>query len=671
MTLCADAGAIGAWPWLDPDDKAVCERSLSVLLRAGALGRGDAAWGALAIERGVGAPPGRSIPWAGWALRVCGRASSPAAAGDAAVAVALVAAGGIEGAPDALARGALAGRLLAQHVDEARVHGWLLGLAELAEASWPDNPVVASAASGAAVARSAAGGARETVALWTAPALLSGDDPAPARRFGEAVTEPLWLIDGLVRLWLDPAAPDLAAPTLTPLLARWLRDADLAPPLLRALAGERASPVRRREIHDLLAGRPYRAALAARARGALTSAREIAASAPSARPSERGLADAQRAFVDMLGERLRFFEGLMSFRDVLGAGAALGPPRALGGPASRDDAGADLRAAVASLVEAAPWSESWEVQRFGVLGSREQPVGHWFVRATILMALIEIEEVGRDARADAAALLDEIPAGELRYFGDFRELPPDADDLAIMLQLAAATGAARERAETWIEVMLANVGDDGVVPTWFYRGPAGPTTPGAAWAGDDCSAVRLNLLAGLLSFDAARFARVIDANARRVLDAASPDGIRGACFYDGPYTDLAFLRFARLYRQHRERAGDAPHATDVAEVEAATLARMLGAQRLDGGFGTPLWTAACLEGAAMSGSPDPLLIERGLRYLGERQLVDGSWPAEPLYRTPMKHGREGHHQGRALTTALCARGLAAARSRLRGGERRA
>ncbi|WP_434046334.1 MULTISPECIES: hypothetical protein [Sorangium] len=668
MTLAADAGATAAWPWLDPADKGVCERSWSAFLRAGALWRGDAAWGALAIERGVGAPSGRSIPWAGWALRICGRVSSPAAAGDAAVAVALVAAGGVDGAPDALARGALAGRLLAQHAEEARVHRWLLGLAELTEAAWEHNPVVA----GAALARSDAGGAREAVALWTAAALLAGDDPAPARRFGEAVTAPLWLLDGLVRLWLDPAVPDLAAPTLTPLLALWLRDPELAPPLLRALAGERASPVRRREIHSLLAARPYRAALAARVRGALASAREIAASAPRARPSGRGLAEAQREFVDALGERLRFFEGLMSFRDVIGAGAALGPPRAQGDLAPADDAGADLRAATAYLLEATPWPESWEVQRFGVLGSREQPVGHWFVRATILMALIEIGEVGRDVRADAAALLDEIPAGELRYFGDFRELPPDADDLAIILQLIAATGAARERAETWIEVMLANVGDDGVVPTWFYRGPAGPTTPGVAWAGDDCSAVRLNLLAGLLSFDATRFARLIDANARRVLDAASPDGIQGACFYDGPYTDLAFLRFARLYRQHQERSLDAPRAAEIAAVEAAILSRMLGAQRLDGGFGTPLCTAACLEGAAMAAAPDPLLIERGLRNLGERQLVDGSWPAEPLYRTPMKHGREGHHQGRALTTALCARGFAAARSRLRrGGERRA
>ncbi|WP_437652219.1 hypothetical protein [Sorangium sp. So ce1182] len=669
MTLAAASGAAAAWPWLDPDDKAVCERSWSASLLAGALQRGDAAWGALAIERGVGAPAGRSIPWASWALRLCGRVGAPAAAGDAAVAVAAVAAGGIEGAPDALARGALAGRLLAQHVDEARAHRWLLGLAGLAEASWQRNPRAASAAAGALVAGAAAAGAREVVALWTAPALLAGDELAPARRFGEAVTAPLWLLDGLVRLWLDPDAPDLAAPTLTPLLALWLGGAELAPPLLFALAGERASPVRRREIHSLLATRPYRAALAASVRGALASAREVVAGAPRSRPTERGLAEAQGEFLDALAERLRFFEGLMSFRDVLAVGAALVPPRAQGDLSLPDVVRADLRAAVASLLESAPWPESWEVQRFGVLGSREQPVGHWFARATILMALLEIGEVERDVRADAAALLDEIPPGELRYFGAFRDLPPDADDLAIMLQLVAETGAARERAETWIEVMLANVDDDGVVPTWFYRGPAGPTTPGATWAGDDCTAVRLNLLAGLLSFDAARFARLIDANARRALDAASEDAIRGACFYDGAYTDLAFLRFARLYRR---RAGDAPRAAEIAAVEAAVLSRMLGSQRLDGGFGTPLRTAACLEAAAMADAPDPLLIERGLRYLGERQLVDGSWPAEPLYRAPVKHGREGHHEGRALTTALCARGFAAALSRLqRGGERRA
>ncbi|MGK3991268.1 hypothetical protein WME99_49925 [Sorangium sp. So ce136] len=639
----------------------MCERSWAALLATGAVQRGDPAWGALALERGMGAPEGRGIPWANLALRLCERVGVPAAAGDAAVAIAVVAAGGVEGAPDALARGALAARLLAQHAGEERAGRWLLGMAELAEASWHRNPVVARAGAGAA---DVAAGAREVVALWTAPALLAGDDLAAARRFGEAVTEPLWLLDGLVRLWLDPAVPDLAAPTLTPLLALWLRCADLAPPLLCALSGERASPVRRREIHSLLASRPYRVALAARLRGSLASASDIAASAPASSPTGRGLAEAKREFVATLGERLRFFEGLMSFRDLLGAGEARARSRAPGDRTSRDDAGADLRAAVEFLLDTAPWRESWEVQRFGVLGSREQPVGQWFARATILKALLE---VGSDVRAHVAALIDEIPAGELRYFGPFREVPPDSDLLSIMLELAVETGAAPGRVETWIDVMLANVDEDGIVPTWFYKSPLGATTSGTAWAGDDCTAVRLNLLAGLLCFDAARFARIIDANVRRVLAAASALGIQGASFYGASYTELAFLRFARLYLARVEAA---PRAVEVAAARAAILSRSLGSQRLDGGFGTPLWTAACLEGAAMMESPDPLLLERGLRYLSEHQLVDGSWPAEPLYRVPMKHGREGHLCGRALTTALCARGLAAARSRLaHGGER--
>ncbi|WP_437591899.1 hypothetical protein [Sorangium sp. So ce1000] len=662
MTLSPAGGVTDAWPWLDPGDRAVCDRAWSALVSGGALQRGEAAWGALAIERGVGTPPGYGVPWASWALRLCGRVSAPDAALDAAVAVVTVAAGGIEGAPDALARGALAARLLTRHAEDARAHGWLLGLAELAEASWRENPAMAIDGTGAMAATTAAG-AREAVALWTASALVAGDDLAPARRFGEAVAEPIWLLDGLVRLWLDPTVPDLAAPTLTPLFALWLRDAGLAPPLLRALSGERASPVRRREIHSLLATRPYRAALAARMRETLASARDVVVTSPRTSPSARCLAEAQREFLDALGERLRFFEGLMSFRDLLGVSEVREASRAQRDWTAHDDAGADLRAAVEFLLEMAPWQESWEVQRFGVLGSRERPVGHWFARATILKALLE---VGCDVSADAVALIDELPAGELRYFGPFREVPPDSDLLSIVLELAVATGAAPGRVETWIDVMLANVDEDGIVPTWFYKSPGGSTASGVAWAGDDCTAVRLNLLAGLLSFDAARFARIIDANVRRVLAAASAGGLQGACFYDASYTELAFLRFARLYLA---RAVAAPRASEVVAVRTAIVSRAVGSLRLDGGLGTPLWTAACLEGVAMMASPDSLLLERGLRYLSEHQLVDGSWPAEPLYRVPMKRGREGHLRGRALTTALCARGLAAARSRLaHGGE---
>jgi hypothetical protein len=364
-----------------------------------------------------------------------------------------------------------------------------------------------------------------------------------------------------------------------------------------------------------------------------------------------------------LGERFRFFGGLMSFRDLLSVAAAPDAAHAESSPRSpRQSAADDLRGAVDFLRDTAPWSESWAVQRFGLLGSTQPLVAQWFIRATILDALFD---VGCDVRVEAKALLDEIPPGELRYYGPCRDIPPDADDLAIMLELAAKVPAAALHVETWIELMLLNVEADRVIPTWFYRGALGPTTVGAQWNGNDCNAVRLKLLAALLSFDAARFDGLIHANARRVLAAARAGVIEGFYHYDASFTSLVFLRFAERYRC---KAFHRPLAREIAAVEAAIRARDARAQRLDGGWGSPQRTAVALEGAAMSASTDPLLLDRALRYLGEHQLADGSWPAEPLYRSPARGGRVGHHRGRALTTALCARSLAAVCARSQHGE---
>ncbi|MCC6556240.1 MAG: hypothetical protein IT372_25045 [Polyangiaceae bacterium] len=569
---------------------------------------------------------------------------------------------GIACVPDALARGAVAARILGEAVGPARAAAWLLHAGGFA-------PGCAPCGDGA---RSPAPFTRDAVALWTALALVAGEDPAPWSRFGEAVGRPVGLLDGLVRLWLDPGAPDLEPAALTPLLASWLGDPGLAPRLLYALAGERSSPCRRYEIHSLLASGPFRSHLARAAASGLDDAR---AALGGAGCEASPLAPVAAALLDALGERFRFFDDLITFRDLLSTGGGAGMPgnnaaaAVLHDPrgAALRDAERDVGAAVDFLNETAPWSESWEVQRFGVFGSSERPVGQWFVRGTILLAL---SELGYGDPAAVIALLREIPDGELRYYGSWRGIPPDADDLGLMLQLAALTGEAGRRVETWIEVMRANVDEHGIVPTWFYRGPSGPTvaSPPGMWAGDDCAAVRLNLLAGLLSFDPARFDDLIEANARRVLAGFAGGDVGGSYYYDQLTTALAFLRFAQLYRA---RAVDRTLAPSIAAAEAEIRARMAGLQRIDGGWGSPQRTAACLEGcaaAALAAPPAPdegLLVERAARCLGEAQLADGSWPAEPLYRTPLKQGRVGYHQGRALTTALCARALGAAVGALR------
>ena len=677
---------VEVWPWVDARDRMACARALEGLLATGGIEGGEAAWLSRALDQacgggGAGAPLGGagrgagrsaggaaggdvSIPWASWAARICERAGLGDAAMHVAVAAAAVAASGLAGGPDDVARWCVAGRVIGRVAGPARAQEWLLCAGARAAAAAPENPPVdGRAVDGRAVEGrpGQAPGARELVALWGAPALLAGEPIAPWCRFAERVAEPVWVLDGLARLWLAPGAPDVERAALTPLLALWLRAPELAPALLRAYAGERGSPSRRFEIHSLVARAPYRAELARAAGSMLEAARD-------ALPRGSRLEAAAAELLDALADRFRFFDELMAVRDLLSLSRESEREPAPPAPRSLARATEDLGAAIELLVEGAPWRGSWEVQRFGVCGSPERPVGQWFVRGTILQALLE---VGRDVRADVAALLGEIPAGGLRYYGAWPGIAPDADDLGLMLQLAAAAGAPPGRVETWIAFLLANVGPDGAAPTWFFRSPDGTAHASALGGGDACPAVRLNLLAGLLSFDPARFDALIQENARLVLAAVGPDRVDGLRYYDAAYAALAFHRFARLYRA---RAVDRRLEGPIAALEAALRERAAASQRLDGGWGSPQRTAAHLEGAATAAAPDVLLLERGARYLGELQRADGSWAAEPLYLIPMKADREGWHGGRALTTALCARALGAATAALSlsrsGGEGR-
>lgn len=688
-------GSVGSviWPWVEVDGDAMCIGALEDLHRAGVIAPSDAGWLKTALKQGFAEPPGFATPWAAWASRISDRVRLPLAAGPLAIAVTILnarrsgaasendtyarALAAEQEAPDDARRWSLAARVLRDAVGGRaaltdRIASWLLGLGEYPSSSTPRNPPItlatdkpgAFARGGQPSPVQVSCGVREAVVLWTLPALLAGEDLLAWSRFGQAVAEPITLLSDLVRLWVDPDARDLRDAALTPLVKAWLEEPSLGAYLLRAYAGERASAVRQLEIHSLLASEPYRAHLEQVVRRALASA---AHHLPTARATNLDAAAAE--FLDALGHSFRIVDSLMIFRSLLDIRAAPGT-RSTRADALRDAAETDARTAARFLSESSPWSGSWEVQRFGVFDSEDQPVGQWSVRGLILRALLEM---GHDVHDAVAQLLSEIPPGELRYYGSWSEIPPDADDLGLMLWLIAMTDASRDRVETWIPLLLANTDESSVAPTYFYRDPAGRlTTPsGEAWPGDDCNGVRLQLLCGLLAFDAGRFDELIQMNAIRVLADSKEGAVAGVYYYDASYTALAFLRFARLYR---DKAIDRSLWDTIAVAAAATRARIAVCQRLDGGWGSPQRTAFYLQCCAMelvpwAGDTDPLLLERGLRYLGEHQLADGSWPAEPLWRVPMKHGREGWHQGRALTTAFCAQALHAALAALARRER--
>ncbi len=330
------------------------------------------------------------------------------------------------------------------------------------------------------------------------------------------------------------------------------------------------------------------------------------------------------------------------------------PDRECGSEWSRATLDVDLARAVQRIALDPSWSSSIELQRWGMGLEDVDLRADWFPRGFIELGLSTIVG-GRELRIHA--LLSEIPPGELRYFRGWRGIPPDADSLGIMLQLASELAdPPHARLASWIRRMEENVGEDGVPPVWFRRSADGPThdPPDRVWEGDACTASLLSLALGLVSFDGGRFTPVVTAIVRRAL--ASFAGIRfsGTYYYPDAYaTHLFILLVARL-------PAGAPLHDEAHRLRDAVVRSLASAQRLDGSWGSPQTTAWALE-ALCSAGPEPLAVARAARFLGDSQRGDGSWLPETLYRIAGKRGSLSGHQGIELTTVICARALAAAR----------
>ncbi len=170
---------------------------------------------------------------------------------------------------------------------------------------------------------------------------------------------------------------------------------------------------------------------------------------------------------------------------------------------TRADPQAALAAALAFLAEDPSLSATRELQRWGVTQTGQTLRSDWFQRGIVLQAEADC---GLDNRARIHALLAEIPNGGLRWYGAWRGIPPDADSLGLMLQLGSDHGGlSAEKAESWLAFLRASLPADGLIPTWFYQGPDGPSTEGEGWiyARNDCATARTTAATGLLAWDAA------------------------------------------------------------------------------------------------------------------------------------------------------------------------
>ena len=469
---------------------------------------------------------------------------------------------------------------------------------------------------------------------------LGGED---WERFVETVSPSVQMTASAAAWWLADAAPD----RLDWLTCWTLKQPELREAMLLASAGCWDAPERQLELQRVPAEALDRldALWLTAAEGARETARRGASPADSALTLR---------FLDALSASWRTVHSTALFRRLAAS--------ALASSWSPDVLQRDADAAAAWLLDEPEFRRAWEVQRWGVADHPGTLVGNQYIRGLILSAL---HEAGYDQTERALALLAELPLDEPpRYYGDWRGIPPDADSLGLFLALGARFGGLTDaQVARWLASLRASLDEDGGIRTWLYRSPDGPTTdnPEQRWVGDDCPAVRLLALTGLVDWGAARD---IDWAADWGIDIqenteAAVERLDDGLYYGERYGHLLLARLASAC----ERA-DSPLAIPLREQSRAFAAAITDAQALDGGWGSPQDTAFALETLALFGD-DPVALLRGLRYLSERQYPDGSWQMDDFFIMPAKPPTPHvHYRSAEVTTALCLRALAAARARL-------
>jgi hypothetical protein len=293
-----------------------------------------------------------------------------------------------------------------------------------------------------------------------------------------------------------------------------------------------------------------------------------------------------------------------------------------------------------------------------------------FQRAIVLDGLLDAHATGHPVpHAMLAAEACEIlrakhrdARGGWNYIPEVPELPPDADDLGMVLQVLCRLGgpALASTCDEAIRLAIASARPDGGFSTWILD-PNGcseldqtmhsyiEVTESAGVHPD----VVANLLYGLILYDPERYHDVL-LRAVPYLEAVQDDrGFWRSRWYAGPY-----------YGTYRAVSALSCLIPDSGVLERARTF-CLRSQRSDGSWGErrsdPLATAfAILALAKLDRSLEDTAIEQGVSYLIGTQEADGGWPASPFISFPTSDGAGLHrYASRTITTTFCLKALLA------------
>ena len=246
--------------------------------------------------------------------------------------------------------------------------------------------------------------------------------------------------------------------------------------------------------------------------------------------------------------------------------------------------------------------------------------------------------------------------GGWRYFPDLPELPPDADDLAQIMQVFLKCGRMdwlADHCETPLSVLLRdNVHDDGSFETWIIPNASRSSDQErqVAWAknawgiGPDCE-VMANLLYALALYDADRFQHTIEKGVDFIEAAQADDGSWISTWYHGPFYGIYVC--LRLLTKTR------PNSPAI----RAGVEFLRRTQHSDGGWGLDetsdaLSTALALLGLATTRgvTDERARAQAALGYLTASMDGENSWHGAALIR--MDTGsRIVSYGSRTITTA--------------------
>lgn len=245
--------------------------------------------------------------------------------------------------------------------------------------------------------------------------------------------------------------------------------------------------------------------------------------------------------------------------------------------------------------------------------------------------------------------------GGWSYFPELSELPPDADDLAQIMQVLLRQGRHNDvysLCELPLHTLLSdNTYPDGSFETWII--PAHQRTDeqnrqalftATAWGyGPDCD-VMANMLYALWLYDSQRFAATVQAGLNYIQLQQRADGAWSSTWYDG--------LFYGTYVNLRLLAATGCHTAALQQGHTFLLRQ----QHPDGGWGNSaqsdaLSTALALLGLAAAHAAgqrtEQSSINQGIACLQRTQETPGVWASTPLIR--MEVGRATGNVQQLLT----------------------